>query len=312
MDDTRAALSAPIGGLIKLVRYREYVPFVFLTTLVGVKLADAPLDWRLPVVLAVNFLTVCFAFMVNDIQDADLDALHPGKRLRNPVSSGELSRQWAHTAAGFVALLTMALGVLLGGWALLLVLAGLVLGWAYSWQLLRLKAVPVADLIAHTLMLAGIQFLVGYFTYARGSWSIWPVLAAVMLCSAYGELYNELHDLETDRAGGVRTTAVVFGRTATRGLMYIFLAGSAVLVGLSIWQRLVPLEVVGIPVLVLMVMLLRRPSHDARGQRSLDLSGSLQIPMLVSVNAAVIGWVIFGYMGAYVGSWLSARWHWLP
>lgn len=308
MERAPAASCPTLMGLIKLVRHREYAPFVFLTTLVGVKLADAPLDWRLPIVLAANFLTVCFAFMVNDIEDADLDALHPRKRLRNPLSSGEITRPWAHTAAGCVALLTAALGALLGGWALLLVLAGLVLGWAYSWQMLRLKAVPIADLAAHTLMLAGIQFLVGYFTYAIGSWSIWPVFAAFMLFSAYGELYNELHDLETDRDGGLRTTAVTLGRPLTYLLMYSFLAGSVVLVALSIWKRLVPLEVVAVPVLVLMLALLRRPLHDARGQASLDLSGSLQMPALVSVNASVIAWVILGY----IGSMLSLRWHWPP
>lgn len=308
MGKPRAPQSATIRGLIKLVRYREHVPFVFLTSLVGVKLADAPLDWRLPVVLAANFMTVCFAFMVNDIEDAELDAQHPGKRLRNPVSSGELARALAHTAAGAVAILTMVLGVVLGGWALMLVLAGLVLGWAYSWQALRLKAMPVADLIAHTLMLAGIQFMVGYFTYAKGSWSIWPVLAAFMLFSAYGELYNELHDLDTDRAGGLRTTAVVLGRTMTQALMYAFLAGSIVLVLLSIWERLVPLVVVAIPVLVLLVVLLRRPMRDARGQVSLDLSGSLQVPALVSINATVIGWVVLGY----AGRWLALVWNLLP
>lgn len=308
MSEPRAALSATVRGLIKLARYREYVPFVFLTSLVGVKLADAPLDWRLPVVLMTNFLTVCFAFMINDIEDAELDAQHPGKRLRNPVSSGELARPWAHTAAGAVAILTLLLGVLLGGWALLLVLAGLVLGWIYSWQALRLKAMPVADLISHTLMLAGIQFLVGYFSYAKGSWSIWPVLAAFMLFSAYGELYNELHDFETDRASGLHTTAVVLGRTVTQVLMYTFLVSSSVLVALSIWQRLVPLEVVAIPVGVLLIVALRRPARDARGQQSLDFSGSLQVPALMSINVTVIGWVISGYIGGWlvlVSSWLS-------
>jgi 4-hydroxybenzoate polyprenyltransferase len=301
MEPSHAAPSATIRGLIKLLRHREYVPFVFLTSLVGIKLAHAPLDWRLPVVLLVNFLTVCFAFMVNDIEDADLDALHPTKRLRNPVSSGELARHMAHTAAGAVALLTVALSITLGGWAMLLALAGLVLGWTYSWQLLRLKAVPVADLVTHTLMLAGIQFLVGYFAYASGDWSIWPVLAAFMLFSAYGELYNELHDLETDRAGGLRTTAVVLGRAVTVALMYAFLAGSLVLVVLSIWERLVPLWVVAIPLVVLLLAMLRRPATDARGQQSLDLSGSLQVPALVSVNASVIGWIVIGY----AGSWLA-------
>ncbi|MFL5801296.1 MAG: UbiA family prenyltransferase [Roseiflexaceae bacterium] len=302
MGELRAAGFATIRGLIKLARYREYVPFVFLTTLVGIKLADAPLDWRLPVVLAGNFLTVCYAFMINDIEDAKLDALHPGKRLRNPISSGELRRLWAHTASGGAAILTLVFGLLLGGWALLLLAAGLVLGWAYSCQQLRLKALPVADLVSHTLMLAGIQFLVGYFTYASGSWSIWPALAAFMLFSAYGELYNELHDLDTDRAAGLRTTAVVLGPMLTPTLMYVFLGGSIALVTLSIWNRLVPLGVIVLPVIVLLlVVVLRRPAHDARGQLSLDLSGSLQVPALISVNIAVIGWVAVDY----ARSWLS-------
>jgi 4-hydroxybenzoate polyprenyltransferase len=158
-------------------------------------------------------------------------------------------------------------------------------------------------------MLAGIQFLVGYFTYASGSWSIWPVLAAFMLFSAYGELYNELHDFETDRASGLRTTAVVLGRTLTQILMYLFLVGSSVLVALSIWEQLVPLEVVAIPVLLLLVVLLRRPARDARGQASLDVSGSLQVPALVLINVTVIGWVVLGYIGhllALLSNWLAA------
>jgi 4-hydroxybenzoate polyprenyltransferase len=309
MSQLHAPLFATIRGLIKLARAREYVSFVFLTTLVGVKLADAPLDWRLPVVLAANFLTVCYAFMVNDIEDAHLDAMHPAKRCRNPLSSGELRRWWAHTAAGSVAILTVGLGVLLGGWALLLVLAGLVLGWAYSGQRLRLKAVPIADLVSHTLMLAGIQFLVGYVTYTRGSWSVWPVLAAFLLFSAYGELYNELHDLETDAAGGLRTTAVLLGHTATQIVMYLFLGGSLALVALAIWSRLVPLGIVAVPVGVLVVvMAVRRPAHDARGQSSLDLSGSLQVPALLSGNVAVGGWVAAGY----AENWLAPLGRLLP
>ena len=47
---------------------------------------------------------------------------------------------------------------------------------------------------------------------------------------------------------------------------------------------------------------------DAPGQLSLDLSGSLQVPALVSVNIAVIGWVILGY----IGSWLPLLLRLLP
>jgi 4-hydroxybenzoate polyprenyltransferase len=308
MSKPGSAPFALLRALIKLARYREYVLFVFLTSLVGVKLADAPLDWRMPIVLLTNMLTVCFAFMVNDIEDAELDALHPWKRLRNPISSGELARPWAYAVASAVAALTLLLSALIDIRVFLLSLAGLALGWAYSWQALRLKAMPIIDLISHTLMLAGIQLLVAYFSYASGSWSIWPVFMACILVSAYGELYNELHDFETDRAVGLRTTAIVLGQPTAQVLMYAFLAGSCMLVVLSIWQRLVPLQVVAIPVVVLLAIALYRPSRDARGQVSLDFSGSLQVPALVAINATMTVWVISDYVRGlvvHVSSWLS-------
>jgi 4-hydroxybenzoate polyprenyltransferase len=188
----RARKLATLRGIAKLARFREYAPFVFFTTLVGVKLVDAPLDWRLPVVVGANLLTV-------------------------------------------------GLGLLLGGWALRLVLVGMVLGWAYSCQRLRLEPQPFVDLVTHTLPLASIQFLVGYVAYTRGSWSVCPVLAVLLLFSAYGQLYNELHDWETDAAGGRRTTAVLLGPAVTRIVIYLFLGGSLALVALAIWSRLVPL-----------------------------------------------------------------------
>ena len=201
MGQPHAPLFATVRGLIKLARSREYAPFVFLTTLVGVKLANAPLHWRLPVVLAANFLTVCYAFMVNDIEDAHLDALHPAKRRRNPVSSGELSPVVGAHGRGQCGDPDRGPRRAAGGLgaAARAGRAGAGLG------LLRANGCgsrPIADLVSHTLMLAGIQFLVGYVTYTRGAWSVWQVLAAFMLFSAYGELYNELHDLETDAAGG--------------------------------------------------------------------------------------------------------------
>ncbi len=53
----------PLKGLLQLTRYREYVLFVCVTTLMGAKLGGGDFDLRLLMVLAANILVVGFAFM---------------------------------------------------------------------------------------------------------------------------------------------------------------------------------------------------------------------------------------------------------
>ncbi|MCX7669881.1 MAG: UbiA family prenyltransferase, partial [Anaerolineae bacterium] len=194
-------------GVLRLTRYREYIWFVVVSTCLGTIAAYGAFGWKLAVVLLANELAVSFAFMINDVEDAADDALDAAKAQRNPVSAGLLSPGMAYGASFLAALLAVGLYAVLGRWPLLIGLSCLLLAFFYSWRPVRLKAMPLADLISHALMLAGLQFAAAYVTFSLtlGPRFFWPFVMAVAI-SMYGELFNELRDLEGDRRAGVMHT----------------------------------------------------------------------------------------------------------
>jgi len=213
-------MNQTLKGIAKLTRFDEYVYFVIITTLLGVASAKGFLDWQLFILLPANWLAVGFAFMINDIEDAPDDALSPSKINRNPVSAGLITPQTARIATFIVGLVSAGLFSLLGTWPFLFGLTSLILGYLYSSRSVRLKTIAFFDVLSHCLMLAGLQFLCGYFTYTNQlnqHW-LWPFIF-VMSISIYGELYNEIRDLEGDRAAQLRHTAIILGDKASHILM---------------------------------------------------------------------------------------------
>jgi 4-hydroxybenzoate polyprenyltransferase len=176
---------------LRLTRFQEYTCFVIFTTLLGAAVARGSFGWPLIIVLVANWLAVGFAFMINDVEDAPDDALNPAKVKRNPVSAGDLSVRSGRAASFTGAVVAAALYAWLGLWPFV--------SYLYSWRRIRLKAIPVADLVSHALMLAGLQFFAAYFTFDRGpAWQWVFPLTFVVAISLYGQLFNELRDFEGD------------------------------------------------------------------------------------------------------------------
>ncbi len=210
-------MKASINGLIRLTRYREYLSFVVVSTSLGAIAAYGQFSWQLGVVLLANELAVAFAFMINDVEDAADDALDAAKAKRNPVSAGMISYRAAYIASFIVAVLSAALYALLGMGPFVIGTACLLIAFLYSWRPVRLKSIPFVDLVSHALMLAGLQFAAAYFTFSStlGPRFFWLFLMSIGI-SAYGELFNELRDLEGDKRAGVTHTASVLGPRAAR------------------------------------------------------------------------------------------------
>ncbi len=83
------------------------------------------------------------AYLVNDVRDAELDRLHPVKRLR-PVARGEVGERQALALAAGLAAAALTLASLLGAWSALLLVSFLALQAAYSAGLKHLALVDVA------------------------------------------------------------------------------------------------------------------------------------------------------------------------
>ena len=279
-------------GLVRLSRWKEYVPFTIPVTVLGALLADQPLDWRLVTVTVANILAVAYAFMINDIEDAPDDALDPARAARNPIAMGEVSPRVGWFCAGGVALAAVGLYASGGVWVLGIGVLTVMLSHFYSWKPVRLKAFPVADVTSHSLMLSGLLFLAGYFTYGANPGWVWLVALSATLVSIYGQLYNQLRDYDMDKAAGLHNTAIIVGERMTRVLMYACVAlalllflGAFVLGVLPIW-----LPALG-GIVFAVVLLVYRPGKDMRGGQVADGSGHFQIQFLIAANATIGIWL---------------------
>ncbi len=288
-------LPTQIRGLIRLTRWKEFVPFVLPLTLCGALLAARPnnelLDWRLIAVGIANVLAVAYAFMINDIEDAPDDARDPDRAARNPITTGEISSRFGYAACRLVAAVTLLAYALCGIEVFLIGLVTLLLSHLYSWRLVRLKAYPITDVLSHSLMLSGLLLLTGYFVYDNSPGIVWFIAIGVSLFSAYGQLYNQLRDYDMDKAAGLHNTAILIGERNTKYIMYgaIGLGVACLLISVlggafPVWLGLVLLASIG-------VVAVFRPKTDMRGGAAVDISGSIQVQFIMAMNIVVVAWL---------------------
>lgn len=300
-----SSLNVQLRGLVRLTRWKEYVPFVVPLTILGALLAARPnglfLDWRLAAVTLANILAVAYAFMINDIEDAPDDARDPARAARNPISSGEIGVRVGYTACRVVAAVTLILYAIGGVWALFIGIITLLLSHLYSWRPVRLKAWPVTDVVSHSLMLSGLLLLAGYYTYHNQPGLVWFVAASVTLVSVYGQLYNQLRDYDMDKQAGLFNTAIILGERNTRLAMYAAIGLAAVCMLAAIVQGVFPLWLGLVLVVSIAVSMLVSPKTDMRGGAAVEMSGALQIQGLVVANITVVTWLVAVLFGQIVG-----------
>lgn len=287
-------MTKSLSSLWRLTRFYEYVAFVVITTLLGAAAGGGSLGWPLVVALAANWLAVGFAFMINDVEDAPDDALTPAKARRNPVSAGELSPRLARALSFSAAALAAGLYAWLGLGPFVIGVICLVLAWLYSWRRVRLKAIPVADLISHIFMLAGLQLLAAYATFRDApDWNLVFPLAFVMAISLYGQLFNELRDFEGDLKAGVTHTASFLGARRAYVLMMIWLAIGVVSAGVFIFVfRLIPTWVL-LTTAGLAALFSVWPIFEVRRAKSVvDGQGSFHKPLEAAAALALSAWFV--------------------
>ncbi len=300
-----------IDGTIQLSRYREFLWFVLITTLLGVASSGGVFGIRMITVLVANWLCVAFTFMINDVEDAPDDALCPQKAVRNPIASGMLSHRSGWWVSILVALLSGFLYLLLGFGPALWGWIGLLLGYVYSWKRIRLKNFPIVDFLSHGMMLAGCQFLAALYTFSPGIYWWWPFpFSMTVTISMYGELFNELRDFHKDREAGLSHTALLVGYRPTTVLMYILLGigiVSAVITLIGI--MIVPFWVLMITLALLICLLIPAIVRITRRARTRVAEFEpLHKPFEISFAVALSTY----YLGPWLEAWGMRILHLLP
>lgn len=281
-----------LHGVWRLTRFPEYVSFVIISTLLGAAAGQGTFGWPLIIVLFANLLAVGFAFMINDVEDAPDDALTSEKAHRNPIAAGDLSPRSGRLLSFLAAVVAAGLYASLGLGPFIAGLASLVLAYLYSWRTIRLKAIPVADLISHAAMLAGLQFAAAYLVFeGDASWQWLFPLTMVVSISLYGQLFNELRDYEVDRQAGVTHTASLIGPTAARWLMMGWLAvGIASGAITFLVMRLFPWWVLALAAVLALLLTWRRLATAGGRQSDLKLHLAFQKPVEIGTALAMLAW----------------------
>jgi 4-hydroxybenzoate polyprenyltransferase len=287
-------LTDKLRSLIKLSRWREHVPYTVPLVIGGAMLAvhirGVALDWRLLSVLIANILAMSFAFMINDVEDAPDDALHPRKQQHNVISSGELSVYEGSMASAAVFVMSLTLYGIGGWWTFGIGGATLVLSYLYSAHPFRLKARPVTDVISHALMLSGLLMMSGFFTYHHAPDAGWFVIIGVTLISAYGQFYNQIDDYEVDKAAGLQNTVVLLGEQVTTLLMYMALFGGGLSLFIGAWLDVFPAWLGTVTVITIFTSSLFTWDSDMRGN-PVDGFGAIQKPILLIANVVMLLWM---------------------
>lgn len=292
-----------IKGYLKLTRFNEYVYFVIVTTLLGVAAARGEFNLRFVLVLIANLLSVGFAFMINDVEDAPDDALNEEKINRNPVSAGMLSVREAKTASFLVMLVSAAFYIILGGKAMLYGLFSLVLGVLYSYHGVRLKSIAFLDLLSHCWLLAGLQTLTGYYTFTDEFTQtlLFPLLFVICV-SLYGQLFNEIRDFDGDKRTTMRHTAIVLGEKRAHFVMLAVLALGAICGVITFFfLKIIPLWVIMLMVVLALIMGLPALLKIRSGVSSMEIQTPLHKPL---ERAAAIA-LLVGYLAPVLMSLFS-------
>lgn len=288
------SLYGRFDAAIRLSRWREHVPFTVPLTIFGSLLAvnatDGSIDWRLAAVIVANILSMSFAFIINNIEDAADDARDPEKGKRNVISSGALNRWEGYVIAALTLLVAFLLFAASGSWTLVTGTVTLILSYFYSAPPLRLKARPITDVVTHALMLSGLLMMSGYFAYDHDPQITWLVILAAILFSAYGQFYNQVDDYDVDKESGLNNTVVLLGKNLTRFLSYACVIGAFLCTLVAISHRVFPIWLGTFLIIGLITVIMFPWELDMRGNLATD-GGNVQRPGLIVANLLALVWL---------------------
>jgi len=146
------------------------------------------------------------------VEDADDDCHYLEKRKRNPFANGELTKKQGYLIAfsfffiGLSLLLAISYLVFLIGSILSLV------GFLYSWRPIRLKSIPIADIMSHAICMGVLQFSITYLAFRLLDLFFISFLMMIIPFSIASDIFQELRDFNADKEGGVNNTVQKLGK----------------------------------------------------------------------------------------------------
>ena len=244
---------------------------------------DEPQAWLDAVAAFVAFCALSSAaYLVNDVRDAEHDALHPTKRTR-PVASGELAPRSALVLAAGLAVGGIGVAAALGTGVLLAALAFVALQVGYSFWIKRIVLLDVAAIAALFVLraMAGAEAV----TVSISAW----LLACTALLALFLGLAKRRAELRLVAAGTTSGRAVLRRYSLVVVERLVVLAAAATLAVYVAYALLGPTAAMAATVPFVVAGLVRYLRLSRR-----DLGEAPEEILLTDpvVRACVGGWVL--------------------
>jgi len=198
---------------IRVLDWRAYIGIAFLGFVRGIEASPFnTLIYRALRFTVTIILYLAFTFSINNCFDIKCDAHKGVKVKRNPIAAGRITFR----EGLILSLCTASVGSVLSYlWfdenCFLIYLTMLLLSGAYSAPPLRLKSVPMMDLLSHSLFFGSLLYLYGLLSNGGINLQEASLAASISLYSIILELRNHLEDYEADLNSETRTTVCYMG-----------------------------------------------------------------------------------------------------
>jgi len=212
----RGARAPSVRRYLSCIRYREILVLQG-SPLLGAAFAMGAMTRErlaaLAVLAAASVLLVAHIFTLNDWAGMSADLEDPNKAARVFATKGVSRRE-----IGILSIALLAGGLLLfavlGPRTLAIASAIALLSLLYSLPAFQAKGVPILNSAIH-LVGGSLHFLLGYSPFRAIDGRGVLLSGFFALAFAAGHLTQEVRDHDGDRASGIRTNAVAFGRART-------------------------------------------------------------------------------------------------
>jgi homogentisate phytyltransferase/homogentisate geranylgeranyltransferase len=155
-----------------------------------------------------------FTFAINNYFDADSDKENPRRKHINAIASGRISKNTGILIILLLAIITLLISFFYKIEVFLFSGFLLFFGWSYSAPPLRLKGLPVMDVIWHFF---GFFLGIIWSSLIAGNIGLitWLVAFSLGIFSAVGQVCNHIIDYSFDKESGTNTFAVWAGLDAS-------------------------------------------------------------------------------------------------
>jgi len=206
---------------IRVLDWRAYIGIALLGFIRNMDTASFNwLVYRIFKFTVTIILYLAFTFSINNCFDIKCDIQETRKLKKNPIAAGHISPKEGLILSLCTAFTGLVLSYLwLDKHCFLIYFLMILLSGAYSVPPLRLKSVPLMDLLSHSLFFGALLYLYGPLSAGNINFQVLLLAASISLYSVILELRNHLEDYKADLDSKTRTTVCWIGYARSRRLL---------------------------------------------------------------------------------------------